>query len=405
MIPQVFDAARQVDQAFLIILGISVGLLILVTALMAVFVVRYHHTRHPVAVEIPGNVWLELIWTIIPAILVTGMFWFGWSSYKAMRAAPENALAIGVESRMWSWSFIYPDGKRSTRLVVPVDTPVKLNMTSLDVIHSFYVPAMRIKMDTIPGMKTYVWFKSDTQADFDILCAEYCGLKHANMLATLSVVGADEYQAWLAGDAGQGAAKGVALLESYGCTGCHSLDGADGVGPSFKGLSGRRFTAELPDGSETQMVADEQYLKRAILNPDAEYVKGYSPAMPAYEGAIPEEDLTAMINFLLAGDATPKPAGRELAENEGCLSCHSTDGSVIAGPSFKGLAGSLRRVSEGDAVRSLKADREYLQESIVAPEKMISEGFEPMMPAYDSLEPAQLDALIDFIEDLGQGDQ
>lgn len=404
MIPQVFDAARQVDQAFLIILGISVGILILVTALLAVFVVRYHHTRHPEAVEIPGNVWLELVWTIVPAILVMGMFWFGWGSYKAMRAAPEDSLVIGVESRMWSWSFIYQGGKRSSKLVVPVDTPVKLDMTSLDVIHSFYVPAMRIKMDTVPGMKTYVWFKSDTKADFDILCAEYCGLKHANMLATLSVVGADEYQAWLAGDAGQGAAKGVALLENYGCTGCHSLDGTDGAGPSFKGLAGRRFMVELPGGSEAERTADTDYLRRAILEPDSEYVKGYSPGMPSYKETIPAEDLAAMVGYLLTGDATPKPAGREVAENEGCLSCHSTDGSVIAGPSFKGLAGSERTVTEGGAVRTVTADRDYLREAIVSPGGKITRDFDPMMPDYATLEPGQVDALVDYIESLGQGD-
>ena len=305
MIPQVFEAAAQVDRAFIIILGIAVGILALVTALMVVFVVRYHYKRHPVAVETPGNIWLELLWTIVPSILVLGMFWVGWGSYKAMRAVPEDAMVVKVEGRMWSWSFTYADGKRASDLVAPVDTPVRLEMTSADVIHSFYVPAMRIKMDTVPGMTTTVWFKSDAVGEFDILCAEYCGLKHANMLATLKVVPREEFDQWLGGGSGAGAE----LLESYGCTACHSLDGTESVGPTFKGIAGRRFEAELPDGTVKEMVADEGYLRRAILDPDAEYVRGFDPAMPPYEGAIPEEELKAMVAYLMTGDATPAPGG------------------------------------------------------------------------------------------------
>lgn len=403
MIPQVFDAAKLVDNAFLFILAIALGILGLVTLLMVYFIIRYHHTRNPEATEIHGSIPLELLWTIIPSFLVLAMFWFGWDSYKAMRAAPADALTIGVEGRMWSWAFTYPDGKRSNKLVVPVDTPIKLDMTSVDVIHSFYVPAMRIKMDTVPGMTTYVWFKSDSVGDFDILCAEYCGLKHANMIGILSVVREAQYEKWLTGESSEGAAKGVELLEGYGCTSCHSLDGTDGVGPTFKGISGRQFIAELPDGSETEMIADAEYLERAILNPDAEYVKGYSPSMPSFEGAIPDEDLEAMVAYLMTGDATPKDPGREVAENEGCLSCHSTDGSIVAGPSFRGLAGSQRTVSENGATRTITADREYLHESIVAPGDKVTEDYDPMMPAYDYLEPGQVDALIDYIESLKEG--
>lgn len=400
MIPQVFEAAAQVDRAFIIILGIAVGILALVTALMVVFVVRYHYKRHPVAVETPGNIWLELLWTIVPSILVLGMFWVGWGSYKAMRAVPGDAMVVNVEGRMWSWSFTYEGGKRSSELVAPVDTPVRLEMTSADVIHSFYVPAMRIKMDTVPGMTTTVWFKSDTVGEFDILCAEYCGLKHANMLATLKVVSKDDFDEWLGGGSGAGAE----LLEGYGCTACHSLDGSEGVGPTFKGIAGRRFEAELPDGTVREMVADEAYLRHAILDPDAEYVRGFDPAMPPYEGAIPEEDLKAMVAYLMTGDATPPPAGRDIAENEGCLSCHSTDGTAIAGPSFKGLYGSTRRVAgEDGAVREVKADDAYLKDSILHPEALVTEDFDAMMPPYDYLEPAQVDALVDWLRELGGG--
>lgn len=402
MIRQVFEAARQVDQAFLVILGIAAGILLLVTALMLFFVVRYHHTRHPRAVEIPGNVWLELAWVLIPSVLVLAMFWFGWSSYKAMRAAPQGAMEIGVEGRMWSWSFIYPGGRRAGVLMAPVDTPVKLSMTSLDVIHSFYVPAMRIKMDTVPGMTTTAWFKSDSTGEFDILCAEYCGLKHANMLAVLKVVEEPEFRAWLEGESA-GAARGVELLEGYGCTACHSLDGTPGVGPSLMGIAGRRFTAVAPDGGTVELVADEAYLRRAILEPDAEYVQGYDPAMPPYEGAIPEEDLAAMLAYLLRGDAEPEPEGRTLAEAEGCLSCHSTDGSLVAGPTLRGLAGAARAVVVGGAVRTVTADDGYLRESILDPGAKVVEGFDPFMPPYDHLSAEQVDVLVRWIGTLKEG--
>ncbi|WP_461209194.1 cytochrome c oxidase subunit II [Desulfocurvus sp. DL9XJH121] len=402
MTGQVFEAARLVDQAFLFILSIAVGILLLVTALMLFFVWRYHYTKNPVPTETPGNIWLELAWVVIPCVLVLFMFFAGWDSYKAMRSAPEGAMEIGVEGRMWSWAFTYPDGRRSKELVVPVDTPVLLKMTSVDVIHSFYVPAMRIKMDTVPGLTTTVWFKSDAAGEFDILCAEYCGLKHANMLAVLKVVGQEEYEAWARG-ATPGAARGVELLEANGCTACHSLDGSESVGPSFKGISGRGVTVLLPDGAKAERIVDESYLRLAILQPEAEVVEGFDPVMPPYEGALSDEDLKAMVGYLMRGDAAPAPPGRELAENEGCLSCHSTDGTVIAGPSFRGLAGSRRQVVADGKETDVVADDAYLARSIVDPGASVTKDFDPFMPPYDHLAPEQVQALVDWIKSLGDG--
>ncbi|MBG0776627.1 MAG: cytochrome c oxidase subunit II [Desulfovibrionaceae bacterium] len=411
MYPQVFEAAKQVDQAFLVILGFCVFILLLVSALMGVFVWRYHHTRHPHPADIDGNVWAELAWTIIPTCIVMGLFWFGWTSYTALRNAPEGALQIGVEARMWSWSFIYPDGKRSAELVVPVDRPVKLHMTSKDVIHSFYVPAMRIKMDTVPGMQTYVWFESDSTGVFDILCAEYCGLKHANMISVLRVVSAEEYAQWLSGGAAKGGddAKGGQLLEDNGCLSCHSLDGSEGVGPTFKGLAGREVAVLLPDGSKKREIADETYVTHSILAPSDEVVEGFDDVMPGYADSLSKEDVAAMVHYLLKGGVAAPPPGRAVAEEQGCLSCHSTDGSVIAGPSFKGVFGAERLVranGEGEP-RTVVADEAYLRESIRDPGKEVVDGFENMMPAYDveSLDDGALNDLVDYVESLAGGGQ
>lgn len=398
MIDQVFEAAKQVDQAFIIILGIAVGILILVTVLMVYFVWRYHHTKNPEPTEIHDNVWLELIWTIVPTILVMAMFWFGWSSYKALHDVPDDAMEIAVEGRMWSWSFTYPNGKRASELVAPVDTPVKLRMTSADVIHSFYVPAMRIKRDTVPGMDTVVWFKSDRTGEFDILCAEYCGLKHANMISKLKVIAQEEYDAWIAGD---GEGNGLKLLESYGCISCHSLDGTDGVGPTFKGIAGRQVSLKMPDGTTVTRTTNEAYLKQAIIDPNSEIVEGYPAAMPPYEGAIPDEDLNAMVAYLMTGEAKATPIGRDIAENEGCLSCHSTDGTVIAGPSLRQLYGSVRTGTDSSGTEQERtANEAYLIESIVKPGDFVTQGFSPMMPAYDYLAQDQIDALVEYIKGL-----
>ncbi|MGE4298519.1 MAG: cytochrome c oxidase subunit II [Desulfovibrionaceae bacterium] len=400
MYPQVFAAAAQVDRTFMLIFGFSVCILVAVTATMLWFLWRYHYTRNPVPTDIKGSFWAELIWTVIPVCIVAGLFWSGWNSYKALRAVPADAMEIGVTARMWSWRFSYANGKRSNVLVAPLGRAVKLDMTSVDVIHSFYVPAMRIKMDTVPGMRTYVWFKADEVGEYDIMCAEYCGLKHANMITTLKVVPQDAFAEWLAGGTDE---KTVALFDTHGCTGCHSLDGSEGAGPSLLGIAGRQTTVVFPDGEKRDVVADAAYLRQSILKPDATVVQGYDDIMPPYEGAIPDAELTAMVNYLLKGEARAPHPGRALAESEGCLSCHSSDGSEIAGPSFKGLYGSARIVLANGKEREVTADEAYIKESILTPEAAIVKGYAPIMPPYDTLGSEQVDTLEDYIKSLAGG--
>ena len=192
------NPVNQVDRAFYYILGISVVLLVLITMTMVVFVIKYRRSKHPDPEDIRGNWKLEVVWTVIPTLIVLSMFSFGWSSYTGLRNVPPGALEIDVEAQMFSWLFYYPDGKESeNELVVPLGKAIKLTITSVDVLHSLYIPAFRVKVDAVSGMSTYVWFNADKKGEFDIMCAEYCGVEHSLMRGTVRVVSPEEYRAWL----------------------------------------------------------------------------------------------------------------------------------------------------------------------------------------------------------------
>jgi cytochrome c oxidase subunit II len=191
-------AAQGVDQAFWYILGISMFLLFGITVVMVYFVVRYRRSRNPVASDIRDNYLLELVWTIIPTLIALSMFYIGWNSYLGLREVPEGAMEIDVEAQMFSWLFYYENGKETeNELVVPLGQAVKLNITSVDVLHSFFVPAFRIKVDAVKGMTTYTWFQADEVGEFDIQCTEYCGTDHSAMVAKLRIVPEDEYEQWV----------------------------------------------------------------------------------------------------------------------------------------------------------------------------------------------------------------
>lgn len=400
---QLFSAAAEVDRSFLILFSFSVFMLVAITVCMLFFLWRYNVKRHPRADDSKGNVWVEIIWTVLPTIIVIGLFWTGWSSFKAMRTIPDEAMEILVEGRMWSWKFTYPDGKTSNELVVPVGEPVRLTMSTRDVIHSFYVPALRLKWDTVPGMNTEVWFQADVPGEYDIFCAEYCGLKHADMVTLLKVVPQAEYDAWLGAEKQK--AKGAALLQEYGCLDCHSTDGSEGAGPTLKGIAGSMRTVRLADGKLSKTLADEEYLRRAILDPGSEVLAGWDDFMPPYEGQISEEDLTAMVVVIKSLNAGPEvPAGQKLAEEQGCVDCHSTDGSEGMGPTLLDLYGKRRLVRRGGIVLEAVADEAYLHRAIVDPGKDIPDGFEDMMPSYDALDEESVNLLVDWIRSLRSGE-
>jgi cytochrome c oxidase subunit II len=190
------EMAKSVDMTFLYIVIISVIFLVGVIAVMIYFVIKYDHKRHPVGKDIEGNFWLELTWITIPTLLALSMFYVGFSNFKILRTIPPNAMQIGVRGQMWKWSFTYNNKKTSDTLYVPVNQPIKLNLSSIDVVHSFYIPAFRVKEDAVPGKQTYIAFTPDKIGNYQVECAEYCGLKHSYMWTSIKVVPEDEFNIW-----------------------------------------------------------------------------------------------------------------------------------------------------------------------------------------------------------------
>ena len=189
--------AKDVDFAFLFTLVVSVFFLVLITGLMIYFVIKYNRKRNPKATNVHSNVALEITWTVIPTILVLIMFWYGWVGYVDMSEAPENTLNVDVTAQMWKWTFKYENGKTTDSLYVPVNQPVKLNLHSIDVNHAFYIPKFRIKKDVYPNQNRIVWFEANELGDFDIACAEYCGLNHSYMYNKVKVMPQQEFSVWL----------------------------------------------------------------------------------------------------------------------------------------------------------------------------------------------------------------
>lgn len=295
-IPEASNSAHYVESTFSFILVTEVILLSVVTFAMIFFVLRYNKRRNPRAENIEGGPALEIIWTAIPTLLVLIMFYVGWRNFVSIRNVPESAMSINVMSRQWSWQFTYENGKQSETLRVPVGMPVKLVLHSQDVLHCLYVPAFRIKEDCVPGLETYLWFTAKDIGSYDIFCTEYCGLGHSGMISKVIVMSDKDFQTWLeskeeAGMAGQG----LRLLQEKGCLGCHTTDGTPKTGPTFKGLLGRKVTV-VTGGKERTVTADEEYIRRSILEPQADMVKGYPPVMPKLP--VSEDELKTIIGYL-----------------------------------------------------------------------------------------------------------
>lgn len=189
--------AQNVDFAFLFTIIVSVFFLVLITFLMIFFVFKYNRKRNPKATNIHGSLSLEIAWTVIPTILVLIMFWYGWSGYKEMSDNPDDAMTVDVTAMMWNWKFKYDNGRETDSLYVPVNTPVVLNLRSSDVNHAFYIPAFRIKKDVYPGQDRKIWFEATKEGDYDIACAEYCGLQHSYMYSKVFVLSQEDYNNWI----------------------------------------------------------------------------------------------------------------------------------------------------------------------------------------------------------------
>jgi cytochrome c oxidase subunit 2 len=299
MPPKVSTVAHNVDSLFNFILGISIFFFLLIVVLMVYFVIRFRRREGVEAEASPShNTALELTWTIIPLILVVVIFFFGFRGYLDMTTAPSNAYEILVDGQKWAWSFTYPNGYVDENLHVPVNRPVRLVMTSADVIHSLYVPAFRIKMDVVPGRYGKAWFEATEPGEYELFCAEYCGTSHSDMLALVVVHPPGEFETWLEKASNfletmSPVEAGQKLFQARGCQQCHSVDGTAKTGPTMLGVFGR--SEAMADG--TTVVADENYIRESILEPMAKVVAGYEPVMPTYQGRLKDEEITAIIEY------------------------------------------------------------------------------------------------------------
>ncbi len=296
MISDISNTASKIDLAFLYITGMSVALLVIITSFMVYSLVRYSVKRSPRAEQIEGNVGTEIILTIIPVILVLVMFYLGWTNFSYLRNAPKDAIPVNVTGMQWSWHFEYKNGKQNDVLNVPVGKPVELILTSADVIHSLYIPAFRIKEDAVPGMETHLWFKAGEIGSYDIFCTEYCGTGHSHMLSKVVVMAQDAFDKWYASAAPAGKGNmGLQLLQDKGCLGCHTTDGTKKIGPTFKGVFGRKETV-ITGGKEYEITVDEAFLRKAVLQPGVDLVKGYPNIMPKIP--VKPDELDAIIATL-----------------------------------------------------------------------------------------------------------
>jgi len=271
--------ARDIDALYLFILAVSAFFALAVSVAVVVFGIVYRR-RHAgeVGARIEGNLPLELLWSIIPTMISMVMFGWGASSYFHMRTPPAEALQIYAVGKQWMWKFQHLEGQREiNELHVPVNRPVKVTITSEDVLHSLFFPSFRTKMDAIPGRYTQLWFEATKVGEYHIFCTEYCGTNHSGMIGKVVVMEPSEYQAWLAGGGVEGTLveRGGRLFQDLACNTCH-LDTGKGRGPSLNDIVGK--TVELADGTTT--VVDEGYLRESIINSQAKIVRGYQPLMP-----------------------------------------------------------------------------------------------------------------------------
>jgi len=297
-----------VDLAFKVILGISIFFLVAITITMIYFIIRYNRKRNPKATQIEGNLKLEIIWTVIPTILVMVMFYYGWAGWKPMTKPPRNSLEIKAIARMWSFRFEYPDGRITDSLYVPQDQAVKLQLEALDVIHSLYIPAFRVKEDMVPGKNKFMWFIPQKPGNYNLFCAEYCGLNHSYMTTAVIVLTREKYEQWYAeapkitdtdeyGNLIPGA-KGLDIIKKNACNACHSIDGSKLIGPSYLGFYGKKKVV-ITNGKEREIMVDDAYIKKSIYEPNADVVKGFAQGlMLSYKEQISEEELQEIIRYI-----------------------------------------------------------------------------------------------------------
>jgi cytochrome c oxidase subunit 2 len=432
-----------IDDTMLITFIITGIVFIAINFFIAFAVIKYRHDKNRKAKYEPENKKLEIWLTIVTSIGIIAMLAPGLVVYSDFVNVPEDASVVEVVGQQWSWSFRFPgDDKQlgksaikhisidnpfgvdpldpvgqddvlviGNRLALPIHKPVKILMRSKDVLHDFYVPQFRVKMDMVPGSVSYIWLTPTVVGEFEILCAEFCGLGHFNMRGYVEVMDQQSFDNWLlthptfatslvnnrSEKLSVLAQNGQGVAQTSGCLGCHNFTDSS-IGPTWKGLFGK--TQTLSDGQT--VLVDEAYIKESILNPTAKLVKGFAPIMPAME--LTNLQVTALSAYIkekgaddpLQGENEVTLSGAELAQSKGCTACHSQDGTRMLGPTWQRIFGAQRQLTSG---QNIVVDETYLKESIFQPNAKIVEGFPPVMPPPVINEQEAL-AIIKFIKTL-----
>jgi len=289
--------ANEVDALYFFLIGLSVVMSVLIATLVVSFAIKFRRRhRDAVGAQVHGGMALELAWTIVPFLITLVVFFWGAKIYFVMASPPPETLNIYIVGKQWMWKAQHLTGQREiNQLHVPVGRPVKLIMTSEDVIHNFSIPAMRVKADVIPGRFVQIWFEPTRPGTYQIFCAEYCGTQHSRMTGQVEVMEANAYQTWLSGGTAEGslASTGERLFADLACNTCHRPD-SRGRGPVLQNVYSH--PVQLHDG--TVVTADENYLRESILTPATKVTAGFQPVMPAFQGLISEEQLLALIEYV-----------------------------------------------------------------------------------------------------------
>ncbi len=294
--------ASEIDWAWYVVYYFDILMFFGLMIPMFYFIRRYRRrTDNDKVSSITHSTALEISWTVVPSILVISLFFVGLRGYLQASVAPANAMEIRTTAEMYMWTFTYPNGTTTlNELVVPKDKPVKLLMSSKDVLHSFFVPEFRVKQDVIPGTYTTLWFEANATRETVLFCTEYCGVGHSEMMSKVIVLEQKDYEDWLETGRKPGepilapAELGKKLFTSKSCVTCHSLDGSRVQGPTFKGLFGR--TEKFTDGSSQK--ADENYIRESLLEPQKKIVESYPAVMPTYKGLLKEAEIDAIIAYI-----------------------------------------------------------------------------------------------------------
>jgi cytochrome c oxidase subunit 2 len=297
-LPEASTHAVTVDHIFYLLLALSGATVVLVFGLILLFAVRYRRgskaKRGPMPEILSRE--FEIGWTVATLLTFAFLFWWASSADLSSLAVPSNALEIHVVAKQWMWKTQHPGGAREINaLHVPLDRPVHLMMSSQDVIHSFFVPAFRVKKDVLPGRDTDIWFQASKSGTFPLLCAEYCGTNHSMMRGKIVVMRQDDYAKWLT-EQPEGddlAHEGAKLFVSQGCAGCHATS-SNVHAPRLAGLYGR--AVQLADGRTVS--ADEAYIRDSILQPKRDVVAGFEPIMPSFKGLLDDGEIQSLTAYI-----------------------------------------------------------------------------------------------------------